>query len=1495
MKTFSKYSVLISTLALCGLLLVFLNNLRPELKQTEENYSRERAVNLSKDLSSEELSAILLSNNYVANQREANLIADTITARLNKGLEYPNLYYLQKRAYGKIPALVADSACVFEKRLKDSYKSLGLLDINLPASTNSLDSEIRLHKDSVNSYYQGERDAVITAYVYEEHKESRGRLLNALLGTKKCKIGQPGVLVRLIEYRVDGKSLFQDTVFAKTDSAGYACFSYLDRSCGYSILPIKKGFEYGTTKGVRASEFKKYKFKWFWKNDYTYEFEQLEHRIQLISNAKLKQIKDDDTITVRTPAEFKAVVVKWFILVMLSWWILSFIMVYRKRNFDPLIIASAMFLSCLCIIMMFAIQDPLTEDMKGVEMASGVLVGIMIIFALQFVDFIKFYQDNYKITFDPTISVLRWLFLPYKQKISLLAEILSGDAQLVKKLGAMFLLVLSLPFALIFNFPYMSKINKPILRFIEKLPKGFGWLLLAIMLTALLFTPLGKEIGGMKVNLSLLGLTFQPSEIAKYLIIFFMAAFFTSTADSIIAYSQPYHTNIWNKFKTLAWLLVGMVVLMVIYAGLGDLGPALVVGITFVILYSLVKSKVNLDNLENGDKWHRIFTCDFAMLIYGVVSFAIFMIIGAIIDETFIFAFAVLWFVAWIIWGISNNKQFFETAFIINLLIFVFIFGGKIAKDIPYIRDTDVAERFEQRTKMCYNTWGDLEKDEPVSNTQVANGLWAIATGGMTGQGLGDGNPNLIPAFHTDMILSSIAEQIGWIGLVFVVVVLALLLRRITVVGYRVGHPFAFYFCIGVSIVTAIQFFIIALGSSGMIPLTGITVPFLSYGKVSMILNLTAVGVVLSLSKNIKSDEELTAVQGNIRQRSVYDYNFPVSIVTWTYIIIALFTLCAWQYYALWARDKTLIHPAYVHNNEGVPIIEYNPRITLLTKQMWAGDICDRKGRLLATSNPEKIKGLSSFYADTLHLVKKETLDKIYEAKTHRYYPFGEHLFFMLGDLNKGLLTENDNVGYMAEMRHLSYLRNYDTQKRDKKGKVLPRLVLTGKTPSKHKYYYMPAQEIKDTITERDYSDLKKYLKDGIYGDEIKDHNKKVAEGKYDITLTIDAELQIKLQKALDEYCKKNYNNHLLRVSVVVLDAKDGDCIASAIFPLPNYSNVMDLWDSKKSYRDQGVQKDWKAFSDCDLGLAYPTPPGSTAKIMSAMAGLNKLGASKGSNTKYDIQQYEAIDYNEGKPAEPPFEKNHEVVDMNRAIVISSNCYFINLVNEENLYEELEKIYAQTGVSVGGNYTYKLMYPEKLSDGTIHQYVVKQEDVALNKWEKYKKEKAEGLYVNWKDVRTMWKGDWMWAWGQGTMDATPLTMARVVSAVVNDGKMPETRFITTQEKKSHSITNKENANYLKTFMKHQYEYQSERGNLYMKPNIGGKTGTPHRSYANASGVSTNINDGWYVFYIDNSNKEGHSLSVAVRMERVGKGGSVHPMILSREIIIPLLENYNTNN
>ena len=1465
---FGNHAMAISTLVLCGMMLMFLNNLRPQFQKVEEDYKESRSVNLSQETDKQQLSNILITNGYVANQRDADFVADTLVARLRRGMVYTNLYDLKKRDYGKVPASVVEKEGVLTNKLALSCEGLELT--NASPKTSTLDSKLNLKREGGNGK--------IIVRVYE--KQSRGKLLDKILGAKKvyCK----NVQVSLREYYVDGADHTEVVGYTKTDSKGRAVFKGLNRAYGYSVLPIKTGYEYGSSKGIVRGEFNKHKLCG---KRQKFQFEQQDHCVQLIDNLTIKQIKNDGTITVRTPSEFKASVVTWFLIVVLAWWLLVLIMHLCKRNFDSVLIATATFLTGLCVIVMFAIHNPLTENLEGVVMAKGVIGGIVVVALFQLVDFVKLYQNQYRFGFDLPIELTKWSFSPFAEQTKWSRSTIRGNVVWYKKaLAAMALVVTIIVDILILPLRLLLKPFIPVLASLKvkymnnrPAPEGVGWLLLALFLTFLLFF-FGKDVGGMKVNLALPGLpVFQPSEIVKYLILIFMAAFFTQKADFIVAYSQPNERGLRDKVKTLGWVIGGLLLLMFLYLFLDDLGPALVISVTFILLYSLVKSKVNLDNLTEGEKLKKIFTCDFAMLVYGAVSFAIFIIVGYCLAGTKIsILFAFLWFICWILYGKFRLKQVIESALIFNVLVSIFVFGGVVTKNV----DTGLGERFEQRTSMCVNTWGNLDinpdnpnyeqgKDAtPVSNTQVANGLWAIATGGFAGEGLGNGNPNLIPAFQTDMILSSMAEQIGWLGLLFVMMAFSVLLWRVIVIGYQVGNSFAFFFCMGMAIVTAVQFFIIALGSSGMIPLTGITVPLLSYGRVSMILNLAALGVVLSLSKNIKH-EQLTETQQRIRNRSVGDYNYTTGIVKYTYGGLAIFILAVWAFYGwgCFERNNTLVKPAYVLATDGMPMIEYNPRINVLIKEMRTGNIYDRNNELLATN----------------------------DKANKRCYPFAEHLFFMIGDQNLGSIfsyNETYPIGYLAEDQHKSYLRGFDNL-HDQNGQPTMEVTLYSdkvKASSKYLNYYKRGS-IKTQL--EDNRELVEYLKNGIHGRKLKKHNLSVQEGENDLYLTIDAKLQTDMQKRIEKYVQSTpiVRKNLLRISVVVLDAANGDLLTSANYPLPDYQRLRE--EASHGYSDNFKDDDWHSYSDRDLGLIHQTMPGSTAKVMSAIAGFQKLGIAAADKT-YLVTKDDIIE--RGRAKEPykglPYKRHNKVidnVDMWWAIVESSNCYFINLVNDNDLYWELDKVYEATGVSIGNIIPY--IFTNKVSverKNLFREKISENQSVALAK---YAKRKEEGVHKN------MNEGEWRWAWGQGYRDyelqASPLNMARVASAVVNKGRMPFTQYVLPKGKYAKKLRKEEDvklmssksAELLKGYMKAESENQKLRNGITLPNTVGGKTGTPERyCYVTPTETQT-LNDGWYMFFIEGQNGK-HPLAVCVRMER--GSGSPAAVRLTKEVVLKSL-------
>jgi cell division protein FtsW (lipid II flippase) len=131
---------------------------------------------------------------------------------------------------------------------------------------------------------------------------------------------------------------------------------------------------------------------------------------------------------------------------------------------------------------------------------------------------------------------------------------------------------------------------------------------------------------------------------------------------------------------------------------------------------------------------------------------------------------------------------------------------------------------------------------------QVIQGLYALASGGLVGQGLGQGAPTLIPESHTDFIFATIGEEWGLLGATALLVLYALLVARGLSVSLRARDGFLQLLGVGLAIGLAVQVLIIVGGNLVLIPLTGITLPFVSYGGSSLLMNWVVVGVLVRIS-----------------------------------------------------------------------------------------------------------------------------------------------------------------------------------------------------------------------------------------------------------------------------------------------------------------------------------------------------------------------------------------------------------------------------------------------------------------------------------------------------------------------------------------------------------------------------------------------------------------------------------------------------------------------
>jgi cell division protein FtsW (lipid II flippase) len=920
--------------------------------------------------------------------------------------------------------------------------------------------------------------------------------------------------------------------------------------------------------------------------------------------------------------------------------------------------------------------------------------------------------------------------------------------------------------------------------------KGWQWAIAALGLLALTIVfGTGPEGSGVKVNL----FGVQPSEIVKYSIILFLAGFFASNERFITEYSS------WHKrWFFFSFALIAMVIAILMYLLLGDLGPAMVVCFTFIILFSFSRG-------------------DFMMMLTAIIIY----VFSAWFLNVWIATLATIALVSLIM---VINKKTSESAMMIIMVMAAFL----LIDQVPYLGKLipGPVNRLTERKSI----WQDPWNNEVYGGDQVANGIWAMASGGISGQGVGNGFAKTIPEAHTDMILPAIGEEFGWAGIVGIFILFLVFLHRSIIIGRQTGMPFLFYLSAGVGISLFIQFLLIAGGSTGALPLSGVALPFISYGGSSLVVNMLAAGFLLSISLVKGSEVQMTYIT---KQQ---DKNLVPALLAAS-IAILLLTVTVSNY--IINNNKWVVQPALVADRSGARMFSYNPRIAILMNKLAAGDLFDRNGRVLATSNPEHIKK----QRNVLNAAGiSYNLDSAEHKRVDRYYPFEEQMFFWTGDNNTGIFNGSTN-GYFAEYEHAAELRGFKT----------PTISFNTNANKYQENRFLPRGIKEMTVSKRDYKALAPLLLSGLNSDEVEAFKKR----NRDVKLTIDASLQTIIQNTMAQ--DTSIRNS--RVSVVIMEDHTGDVLASALFPLPPVKN----WDLlNMTITEQNKLSAW--YTTADLGFTTATPPGSTAKVLTAMAAFNKLGPDA-AKRMFSVSAAERI---RTKGIEPDETGN---INLERALVKSNNVYFIKIANEEHLQDEMATLYLKTGMflrGVGGYY-----YGRDTSN-------IKQEAKWRAFWEKTEfntKPKYDPARIR----RTRAKGISGMAWGQGELIATPAAIARLVSGVANKGKVVANRYVlkisdsTTSVNPSIKIAN--DPQYAELISSYMLK-QSENKTYTLGIKVAGKTGTPERIWKDQQ-----INDGWYTFFAPKADGKGHVV-VCIRIESTR--GSSKAVKLAGQHVVPAL-------
>src|SRR5690625_3177015 len=152
-----------------------------------------------------------------------------------------------------------------------------------------------------------------------------------------------------------------------------------------------------------------------------------------------------------------------------------------------------------------------------------------------------------------------------------------------------------------------------------------------------------------------------------------------------------------------------------------------------------------------------------------------------------------------------------------------------------------------------FSIWLDAMSQEAYTRTpggsfQLVNGLFGLGSGGLLGTGLGDGYPLLVPYSNTDFLSTSLGDERGLSGLMAILMMFALLVRRAFRAGIGVRDGFGKLLATGIGFSIAFQVFVVVGGVTRLIPLTGLTLPFMAAGGTSLVTNWVMVALLLRMS-----------------------------------------------------------------------------------------------------------------------------------------------------------------------------------------------------------------------------------------------------------------------------------------------------------------------------------------------------------------------------------------------------------------------------------------------------------------------------------------------------------------------------------------------------------------------------------------------------------------------------------------------------------------------
>ena len=570
-------------------------------------------------------------------------------------------------------------------------------------------------------------------------------------------------------------------------------------------------------------------------------------------------------------------------------------------------------------------------------------------------------------------------------------------------------------------------------------------------------------------------------------------------------------------------------------------------------------------------------------------------------------------------YSIARNRVLLSLAGLV-VIILAFVIG--YATGYPHT--------VRERVEMWKSPWDNHVR----GGEQLADSLWSLATGGATGTGVGLGDPQSMPAAHTDLVVSAFGEEAGVLGILALYATYGVLIYRSLGIALNAPGTYSFFLVIGLALITALQLLLITGGLLGLIPLSGVVSPFLSYGRTSMVANFALFGIILSISS-----------KGRTRDQQA---NFGYATQTLTVVLAVLLSavLARFSWVQIAKADNILVRPSLVMQADGVRRYQYNPRLLEVARDLPKGTIFDRNGLPLATSDWKQIEAHRADY-EKLGI----TLDQTTSKADRRHYPLGVAMFYLLGDVRTRLKQGASNTAF-EENASRTRLQGYDD--------------------------VAELEEVADSETsqitarvKRDYRALIPLLRHRYEPENP--GVKEILNRSRDVHMSIDAALQMRVSEILS---KRLMSLGRQKGAVVIMDPS-GDMLAAVSYPWPSEVQFASLKMGPETAVPEADLLDRARF-----GLY---PPGSSFKIVTTIAALRKDPALA-------HQRYSCVRLPDGRVGnfvgrreirdDVKDTQPHGLVDIQKGIIVSCNAYFAQLgaksVGSRMLFDTATKL----GISV---------------------------------------------------------------------------------------------------------------------------------------------------------------------------------------------------------------------